>query len=353
VIANNIETRGVYVGDGSQSSFAIPFPVYEYESIVVYVLDAQDARTDLNSEIDFIIPNLDIMDLQLSLNLLDEGQAFIDGGNLATGYSLYIEYTNEAFQPTNLRNLGPFAPVAIEKALDRVTMAVKRSVDFVLESFQDLTQLLQDFAALESRVDDAEISISNIENDINSLDGRVDQVETSISNIENDINSLDGRVDQVEQDVTAIENDTALLDGRVDQVEQDVTAIENDINSLDGRVDQVEQDITALTIDVSDAEDDILAIKNFIPITTIVNVGGALAAQSGNLFVVKTNDAVTVNLPAVPVKDSAVYVKRRGSTGDIVVNGNGANIDGNASFQLPSSESAVTIIYDGSEWLVI
>jgi hypothetical protein len=241
VIGVNTPTSDSFLGDGTQSSFLIPFPVYEYDSITVYVQDSLGAEAPLEAETDFLVDNIDLTDYNLALDLVDDGQAWIDGGNLKTGYTLFIEYTLSAFQPAVLRGLGSFAPVAIEKALDRITMAVKRGIDYLNESLSTFETV----------------------------------------------------------------------------------------------------------------QDDVFLLKTFGYSAVIINTGGVKLTTAGGLYVIKTASDVTMNLPAAPEANQAVHFKRRGFSGLITIDAGASTIDGQSTFSLSSSESAVSIVYDGTEWIII
>lgn len=62
---------------------------------------------------------------------------------------------------------------------------------------------------------------------------------------------------------------------------------------------------------------------------------------------------VFLDLPK-PVAGSAVCVKKTdNSTNPVVLRGNGALIDGDTSFNLPTQNDAVIVVSDGTNWFVI
>lgn len=241
MIGINTPTSDSFIGNGTQSNFNIPFPVYEYDTLLVYVIDDNDIKTNLVAEVDYEVNNIDLLDYDHSLSLIDNGQAYINAGNLATNYTLYVEFTDQAFQPAILRNLGSFAPVAIEKALDRITLSTKRAADSISETLQQFVDGLADIAEM----------------------------------------------------------------------------------------------------------------KRYGYNSIIVGDAGAFTAVAGDIYIIKASGAVTVNLPATPQMNDAVHVKRRGIAHDIIIDANGSTVDGSGTFSLPSLESAVTILYDGAEWVII
>jgi len=237
VIGINIPVLAEYVGDDTTNIYPIPFPVFEYETVDV-IIDQDGVETELIPNVDYTLANIDIYGLESSVNLIDNGQAWMDNNTLTAGYTLKVQFSDDVFQPTRLRDLGSFAPVQIEKALDRITMAVKK----------------------------------------------------------------------------------------------------------------VAIDLDNISLEVSE---DVELIKRYGYLPQIVSAGGTVASVAGRLYVVKIAAAVEIDLPADPQTGDAIHVKRRGVAGSIIIDGNGNTVDGSANKSLPSLESAVSIIWDGEEWLII
>ncbi len=243
MIAINTPTEIEYSGAGTIGTFAIPFPVYNYDQIIVTVIeDANQDKTILVPNADYEIPFINVVDASLFLKLVFDSQAYVDSqGNLLTGYTLKIEISTDVYQPANLRNLGSFAPAEIEKALDRSALYTKRVSDTAQEGDADTLQEAKDYT-------DAQLA--------------------SLS--------------------------SAKL------------------------ITQV------ITSDVAEA-------------------------VNSQLYISRSSSPITITLPSTPNVNDLVVFKRRG-TGEIIING--GTIDGEPSYTLSDSDESVSIIYDGTEWVI-
>lgn len=81
-----------------------------------------------------------------------------------------------------------------------------------------------------------------------------------------------------------------------------------------------------------------------------------LAAASGQVIIVKGSNTREVNLPS-GASLGLIYDIKDGdgtaSSGNITVDGNGATIDGEASFALDVNYASYTFVYNGTEWNLI
>lgn len=122
MIGSNIPAQNDYVGNGTTSDFPITFPVWIETDIVVYVIRESDGvRLNLVITTDYSL-NADFNEL----SLVDAAQEWVDAeGDLKTGYTLFIEFTDEAYQPGKFTDLGRTAPIKFEGSVDRLAMFVK------------------------------------------------------------------------------------------------------------------------------------------------------------------------------------------------------------------------------------
>jgi len=84
--------------------------------------------------------------------------------------------------------------------------------------------------------------------------------------------------------------------------------------------------------------------------------GTGYTFSTNNLVTVAANASVTVTLPGSPVTNKFYIVKSRqdASLYPITIDGNGNNIDGNASLLINTNNNASYLfLYDGTEWLII
>lgn len=122
MITKNTPAEISYTGNDTANTFAIPFPSWNATDIEVLVNRLSDGISlDLTHEVDF-----SLSDDRKSLTLIDSSQEWLDsGGNLATGYVIYIRFTDEAAQLSKFTDLGRTAPMQFEGSLDRIAMTVK------------------------------------------------------------------------------------------------------------------------------------------------------------------------------------------------------------------------------------
>lgn len=285
-----------YDGDDSTNEFLIPFPVFEYASLEITIIDdIDDSETQLNPFSDFVVTNLNRPGLESSLILTDTGQVWMENGGLKVGFTLAIQHSKEAFQPSTFRNLSSFAPIEFEKALDRLTLTLRRSVDFIVE-------VEAGSLANRLRLDDVDDDLSDIELQLQAL--------------QNAINAAQNKADANEQDIVDINDELDDLDVRV-------LDLENNFNDLARQI-------------------------------IVLNTAGTFTAQDNTLYIVKSAAGpVNIEMPLAPVAGDEVWVKRRGASATINIVGNGKQIDGAASFLLSSLEAAVNIVYSGTEWVIL
>lgn len=387
MIAINTPTKQAYDGDDATSEFMIPFPVFEPESVVVTLINADEDEIVLEYKVDYDLEKINVLGLDAYLSLL--------GGPLSVGEQLVIEHNRYAFQPVNLRTLGAFAPVEIEKALDRSVMSAKRTADYIDETFEDVVQLKLDMAEaqddiviLEGRADSLETRATDLETDVASLEGRVEDAETNIqsldtrtTSIENSLSDFDQRIDDVETTVQSLDTSVSGLNATVQTLDTAVQNLSNDVLSLGITVQSLDTSISALDQRVTDAENQIdgiaqdllnvsLEVAGLDPrvdtleadvadikrtqyeINTISSTGTYLSS-AGNLYVIRTSNTVVVQMPATPEIGDVVRIKSRASSNDITIDGNGNSVDGSSTFSLSSEDSSASIIFDGTEWLII
>jgi hypothetical protein len=121
-IGSNVLAQDSAVGDDSTSSFSVPFPTWTETDLEVYVIRESDGmRLNLDLTTDYSLSvNRD------DLTLINASQEWVTvTGKLKTGYSLFIEYTSEAYQSAVFTDLGRVSPLKFEGALDRLAMQMK------------------------------------------------------------------------------------------------------------------------------------------------------------------------------------------------------------------------------------
>lgn len=101
-----------------------------------------------------------------------------------------------------------------------------------------------------------------------------------------------------------------------------------------------------------------LAAAKYLEVVTIASGSSIeLASQSGQVIVVKGTGPRTVNLQPLNLWPGCIFDIKDGdgtaSSGNITVDGNGANIDGSSTFTLDINYASYTFVYNGTEWNLI
>lgn len=118
-----------YTGNGGSSVFAFTYDVFQQSDIVVSVADSSGNITTLAFATDYTVQGLAAgggIALPGTITLVDAGQAWLSGGNLATGYTLTVSRVMPLTQLTSLRNQGEFFPEVVENTFDQVVMQIQQ-----------------------------------------------------------------------------------------------------------------------------------------------------------------------------------------------------------------------------------
>lgn len=157
MIPQGTEPKDEYIGNDTSAVYAITFPTYEDEDLIVEVEDSDGNITTLVQDTDYTLDDIGIPNQDGEITLIDASQDWISGtGNLDTGFILRVKFTSEAFQPTVFRDLGKFAPEFFGKALDRLTMCILAIRDMVVNFADQIAEIISDVADLDDRVTDLE-----------------------------------------------------------------------------------------------------------------------------------------------------------------------------------------------------
>ncbi len=114
-----------YVGNGASSVFPITFPTFEDENIEVEVADEDGNTTALDLSTHFTLLNIGKPGVNGSVTLVNGAFDWQDaGGDLLTGWTLYVKFAANVSQPMKGRDWGQFAPERFERTLDRLAMNI-------------------------------------------------------------------------------------------------------------------------------------------------------------------------------------------------------------------------------------
>lgn len=128
-IPANVDVVLKYPGDGTDSTFPITFQTFETANIIAQVEDEDGIRHTLDLTSDFTLSSVGIPNTNALLTLVADSQDWMDGAFLATGWTLFIKFNSDAFNPLSLNNLNALSLKGIEKEFDRLSMASK-AIDY-------------------------------------------------------------------------------------------------------------------------------------------------------------------------------------------------------------------------------
>ena len=120
----------VFTGNGYVNQYSFTFPVFSVGDIVVSVQSPSGTIYDLQLTQDFVVYGLNPSGGMASTGyilLVNNGQAWLTGGNLTINWTITISRIVSSGQPTSLRNQGNFFPMTIENALDYLTMLIQQT----------------------------------------------------------------------------------------------------------------------------------------------------------------------------------------------------------------------------------
>lgn len=118
-----------YVGAGSANTFPFAFPVWNSGQFLVTVAPTTPGQGyTLTLGVDYSVTGLNPAGTPAtvgSITLINAGQLWLSGNNLATGWILTIVRTLSLTQNTSIRNQGDFLRGSLEDALDYLTMLIQ------------------------------------------------------------------------------------------------------------------------------------------------------------------------------------------------------------------------------------
>jgi hypothetical protein len=207
-ISSNIRKAGPFVGNGTASTFAFTFKVFQASDLEVVQLNvATTIETILVINSDYTVS------LNADQNSNPGGSITLTAGALASGFNLVITSDIENLQPTDIVNQGGFYPDVIEDALDRATIqiqqlqeAVDRSAKLPITSSADADALVADIIALANDQANIDLVAANI-GDINTVADDITNVNTVATEIA-DINTVAANIADV---TTTADNIAAII----------------------------------------------------------------------------------------------------------------------------------------------
>lgn len=117
-----------YLGNGGSNSFSFTFPVFNPSQLTVSVNGASLSQA-LVLGVDYSVSGLNAAGNPASTGnivLINAGQSWLSGGNLAVGYTITIIRSVPYSQTTSIRNQGDFYRASLEDALDILEMQIQQ-----------------------------------------------------------------------------------------------------------------------------------------------------------------------------------------------------------------------------------
>lgn len=136
---STLANKVTYLGNGSATSFAVPFKVLDEDHLVVTRL------VTATEELDHTYIGTDFSYSGIGD---DAGTLTLDGAALSSTYSLVIERIVPYTQELDLINAGGFYPETVEEQLDLTTMGLQQVANSVTELEADIPNVVDEVQAL-------------------------------------------------------------------------------------------------------------------------------------------------------------------------------------------------------------
>jgi len=119
-------SRNDYTGSGASSVFAYAFKIFVESQIRVAVRKTSDGVvTVLALTTDYTLSGVGA-EAGGNVTLVNSGQAWLSGGNLATGYTLTLLRAVTLLQDTDISNQGTYFPETVEDTFDKQVMIAQQ-----------------------------------------------------------------------------------------------------------------------------------------------------------------------------------------------------------------------------------
>ena len=171
---------------------------------------------------------------------IDENGDFIYETTLLEGQNVfYIEAEDEAGNTASTSVYVLYLPQIAElrEDVDGITMEISEIETGIEEINDDITDIQSELISLEDSISSVETEVAVLEQELSSLESSVELLEDRVSDLEDiDFDALESRVDDLEEQLEELEE----LEERVSDLE------EIDYDELKGRIEEQEEDIQDL-----------------------------------------------------------------------------------------------------------
>jgi hypothetical protein len=154
-------SRVSYTGAGSTNTYSYTFKIFDEDDLLVIVsLISTGVETTLTKTTDYTVTGVGETSGG-TIVLVNSGQAWLSGGNLANTYKIFIRRQPDIIQETDIRNQGPYFPESIENQFDKLVFIDQAQQDELNRSVKLPTSIISsDFdPTLPVDIDTANVAI--------------------------------------------------------------------------------------------------------------------------------------------------------------------------------------------------
>ena len=213
---------------------------------------------------------------------IDENGDFIYETTLLEGQNVfYIEAEDEAGNTASTSVYVLYLPQIAElrEDVDGITMEISEIETGIEEINDDITDIQSELISLEDSISSVETEVAVLEQELSSLESSVELLEDRVSDLEDiDFDALESRVDDLEEQLEELEDleervsdlediDYDELESRIAELEAelegiDIEELEGRLDDLEGEIGDLEDEIDELSADIDDQDDDIAMARN-------------------------------------------------------------------------------------------
>lgn len=345
----NISPISSYTGNNSVGTYAFGFRAILPTDVKVQVISPANVVYDLQLGADYTQVMVPFPNLGGSITLIANGEAYLTGDKLKTGYVINVMYNVIARQLTRFRDMNEFSKLEYEKALDKLTMdvlALKYQLNATLQlppsEDPDFDPTFPPLAGHQDEILIVNPTATGFDYGptVNTIEGWKTDAQTAASAAAGSASTAATAATNAGTSATnaaASANAATTAANNAGQHEVDAEAARDAavMSAINAEMSAINADLSAdLAKDFAEQAE---AVVNAILFTQIVNLTFANSpyninaiADDGKLFIIDTAGGnFVVNLPTRPANFASFnvgFVKEDPSTNKITVNPFGADL---------------------------
>jgi hypothetical protein len=129
-------SRNNYTASGNDNIYIFTFKIFSQDDLLVTVRDTDGDETTLTKTTDYTVGGSLADPTGGFITLVDNGQAWLSGGDLIVDYVISIRRVRDIIQETDIRNQGAFYPEVHEDQFDIATMIDLQQQDAIDRSIK-------------------------------------------------------------------------------------------------------------------------------------------------------------------------------------------------------------------------